>query len=64
MRVQMNLCLRKVFGAPLTPDTRDKQDKLHHITLQRLAVYIVDGLDPKYILGSDQFGMHMFPQAS
>ncbi len=25
---------------------------------------IADGLDHKYILGSDQFGMHLFPQAS
>ena len=38
MRVQMNLCLRKVCGAPVSPDAREKQDKLHHITLQRLAV--------------------------
>jgi hypothetical protein len=48
----------------VTPDARDKQDKLHHITLHRLTVHIVDGLDPKYILDSDQVGIHMFPEAS
>jgi len=64
IRVQMNLRLRKVCGAPVSPEARVKQDKLHKISLQRLAVRIADGLDPKYIIGSDQFGMHLFPQAS
>jgi hypothetical protein len=62
MRVQMNLCLRKVCGDPMSPDVREEQDKLHHITLQCLSVHIAYGLDVKYILGSDQFGMHLFPQ--
>ena len=62
MRIQMNLCLWKVYDTPVVPDDREKQDKLYHITLQRLTVHIADGLDPKYNFVSDQFGMHIFPQ--
>jgi len=40
MRVQMNLRLRKVCGAPVSPEARVKQDKLHEISFQRLAVRI------------------------
>ena len=58
MRVQMNLRLRKVCGAPVSPEVRVKQDELHEISVQRLTVRMVDGLDPKYIIGSDQFGIH------
>jgi len=64
MRVQMNLRLQKVCGAPVSPEARVKQDKLHNITLQRLAVRIADGLDPKYMIGFNQFGMHLFPQVA
>ena len=64
MCVQMNLSLRKVCGAPVAPDAREKSDKLHHITLHHLTVLIADGLDLKFILGSDQFGMHMLSQTS
>jgi hypothetical protein len=45
MCVQVNLCLWKVCGAPVVPDAWEKQDKLNHITLQRLAVRIADGLE-------------------
>jgi hypothetical protein len=40
---------------------REKQDHLHNITLQRLVVRFDEGLKPKYVLGSDEFGMHLFP---
>jgi hypothetical protein len=30
----------------------EKQDKLYNISLQRLTVRIVDGLDPKYMIGN------------
>ncbi len=63
IRVQMNLSMRKVCGTPVSPQATEKQDKLHNITLQRLVVRIADGLDPKYIIDSDQFGMYLFPQA-
>ncbi len=46
MRVQMHLSMRKVCGAPVSPQDMVKQDKLHKITLQRLAIRIDDGLDP------------------
>jgi len=64
MRVQMNLLPQKVCGAPVSPEARVKQGKLHNISLQSLAVRIADGLDPKCIIGSNQFGMHLFPQAA
>jgi len=36
---------------------------LHNITLQQLAVRLDEGLKPKYVLGSDEFGMHLFPRS-
>ena len=42
MRVQMHLSMWKVCGAPVSPEDRVKQDKLHNITLQRLGVRIDD----------------------
>ena len=39
-----------------------RQTAQHHFATP--VVRIADGLDPKYIVGSDQFGMHLFPQAS
>jgi hypothetical protein len=43
---------------------RVKQDELHNITLQRIAVKLDSGLDRKYIIGSDEFGMHLFPMSA
>ncbi len=62
IHVQMHLSMWKVCGTPVSPQVMENQDKLHNITLQRLTVRIADGLDPKYMIGSDQFGMYLFPQ--
>ena len=42
---------------------KQKQDQLHKITLQRLAVRLQEGLKKKYVIGSDEFGMHLFPRS-
>jgi hypothetical protein len=63
IRVQIHLSMRKVCGAPVSPQDMEKQDKLHNITLQLLTVRIADVLDPKYIIDSDQFDLNLFPQA-
>ena len=42
---------------------KQKQDQLHKITLQRLAVRLREGLKKKYVIGSDEFGMHLFPRS-
>ncbi len=63
IRIQMHFSMRKVCEAPVSAQVMEKQDKLHNITLQRLVVRIADVLDPKYIIDSDQFDMHLFPQA-
>jgi hypothetical protein len=61
MRQQMNLVQRRSSGTPIRPEVSAKQDALHLITLQRLALLIDSGLKLKYIIGSDEFGLHLFP---
>ena len=36
---------------------------MDQITLQRLAVRLDEGLKSKYVFGSDEFGIHMFPRS-
>ena len=62
MRQKMGLSLRKQCTTPLTPEAKAKQDQLHEITLQRLALLLDEGLKSKYVIGSDEFGMLFFPQ--
>ena len=42
---------------------RDKQDHLNKISLQRIAVRLDAGLKRKCVIGSDEFGMHLFPRS-
>ena len=62
MRQKMGLSMRKQCTSPLSPEARIKQDQLHQITLQRIALLLDEGLKPKYVIGSDEFGMLLFPQ--
>ena len=57
----MKLVQRRSSGNPIGPEVSAKQDDLHLITLQRLALLIDSGLKLKYIIGSDEFGLHSFP---
>ena len=61
MRQQMGLVIRRASGTPVAAEVGAKQDELHLITLQRLSVMIDNGLKLKYIIGSDEFGLHLFP---
>ncbi len=45
----------------LCDQERDQKDHLHNITFQGLVVRFDEGLKPKYVLGSDEFGMWLFP---
>ena len=62
MRQKMGLSLRKQCTSPLSPEARIKQDQLHEITMQRIALLLDEGLKSKYVIGSDEFGMLLFPQ--
>ncbi len=62
MRQQMGWSLRKLCTSPLSPEARIKQDQLHEITLQRIALLLDEGFKSKYVIGSDEFGMLLFPQ--
>jgi hypothetical protein len=62
MRQKMGLSLRKQCTSPLSPEARIKQDQLHGITMQRIALLLDEGLKSKYVIGSDEFGMLLFPQ--
>jgi hypothetical protein len=56
--------MRKQCTSPLSPEARIKQDQLHQITLQRIRITLLldEGLKSKYVIGSDEFGMLLFPQ--
>ena len=58
----MGLRLRKLCTSPWSPEARIKQDQLHEITLKRIALLLDEGLKSKYVIGSDEFGILMFPQ--
>ena len=64
MHKHLNLVCRRVTGHSYTPEEIAKQDELHQRNLKRIAVLRRQGLDPKYIFGSDQFGIHLFPQGA
>jgi hypothetical protein len=59
----MGLVMRRASGTPVAPEVAGKQDELHLITLQSMAVLIDSGLKLKYIIGSDELGIHMFAVA-
>jgi hypothetical protein len=49
--------MRNQCATPLSPETKAKQD--HEIT--RLALLMDEVLKYKYVIGSDEFGMHFLP---
>jgi hypothetical protein len=61
----MGLSVRRVTGHAVSEADLTRQNELHDLNLQALAIELsdVDGrpLDPKYIMGADEFGMHFFP---
>jgi len=64
MHKHLNLVCRRVTGHSYTPAEIAKQEELHQRNLKRIAVLRRLGLDPKYIVGSDQFCIHLFPQGA
>ena len=48
-------------GRPIKPF--HKLARLFHILLDQLALDISDGVLPRFIFQSDEFGQHYFPQA-
>jgi len=63
MHTQLGLVVRKVTGSVCTAEQIAKQDDLHLSNLKTLALAFHDGLPIKYLLGSDQFGLFLFPHA-
>ena len=64
MRKKMKLSFRRVTGAPvLSAKETAKQEELHKRTVQHIAVALHQGLHPKFIIRSDEFGMHLFPHS-
>jgi hypothetical protein len=48
MRQKMGLSLRKQYTSPLSPEARIKQDQLHEITMQQIALLLDEGLMNKW----------------
>ena len=60
----MGLTVRRVTGKLTTAADQARQDELHDLNLQALAIALsdVDGcpLHPKYVMGADEFGVLFF----
>jgi hypothetical protein len=61
LRHELGYVLRRASGTPVSPEAASKQDALHKMTLQRLALRLDAGLKEEFVIGSDEFGLHLFP---
>ena len=61
---KLGLVKRRVTGSKASPEQQEIQQRLHLLNLQRLAILLHDGLNPKYIIGADEFGCHFFPHGN
>lgn len=59
---KMGLTPLRQNGAPITKEQAVKAEALHKVTQQKIAIARADGLEDKFIMGADEFGMHFFPQ--
>jgi hypothetical protein len=44
-----------------SPEQVELQARLHQLNVEYVAIALSEGLPPKYIIGSDEFGMFLFP---
>lgn len=63
LKNHLGLTRRRVTGSMIPPSQRDVQERLHNSNIRRIAFLLAEGLDPKYIIGADEFGCHYFPQS-
>jgi len=63
MHTQMGLTPRRITSHACTPQQVEEQERLHNITLQRLAIKFHEGMKIKHLSGSDEFAMHLFSHA-
>lgn len=59
----MDLTPRRITSHASTPKQTEEQERLHKITLQRLAIKFSEGMQLKHLSGSDEFALHLFSHA-
>jgi hypothetical protein len=62
LKNQMGLVRRARTGSTATPEQREVQERIHLKNIKRLSILISEGMELKYIIASDEFGSHFFPQ--
>ena len=53
----MHLTPRRITSHACTPQQVEEQERLHKITLQRLAIKFHEGMNIKHLSGSDEFAL-------
>ena len=59
----MDVTPRRITSHASTLTQKEEQEKLHKITLQRLAIKFSEGMKVKHLSGSDEFALHLFSHA-
>lgn len=63
MHKHLGLVPRRITSkSTATPEQVEKQKRLHEINIDIIAIARAEGLRDEFIYGSDEFGMHLFPQ--
>lgn len=60
---QCGLTPRRVAGSSLSPEATAKGEVLHRITQEQLALFLDHGGKERNVVGADEFGLFVFPQA-
>ena len=47
-----------------SPEQIEQQARLHELNVEFIAIALQEGLHPKFIMGSDEFGMFLFPSGN
>lgn len=61
MANKLDLVRRRVTGHQCNPEEQEVQRRIHEANLRKLALFLSRGGERRYIFGSDEFGLHLFP---
>jgi hypothetical protein len=62
LHTHMGLVIRRITSARIPPDCMIVQQRVHDANVRLVGAYLYGGLRTKFVMGSDEFGAHLFPQ--